>query len=107
MLPARRSAARFTGREVADALAGRLRGPRAERALEMAAQTGRWMPADARRAFRDVGRCADRVPTILHQLRNGADPEEIGRRLNPLGGSWPVRRTIEIASELIARELNR
>jgi len=107
MLPARRSTARFTGREVADALAGRLHGPRAESVLGMAAQTARWMPDDRRRAFREVGRYADRVPTILHQLRNGARPEEIGRRLSPLGGAWRVRRTVEIASDLIARELNR
>jgi DHA1 family multidrug resistance protein-like MFS transporter len=106
-IPARRAGARFTGREVAAALAGRLEGPRAQSALEMAAQPVRWMPADSRQAFRDVPRFADRVPTILSQLRNGADPEEIGRRMSPLSGSWPVQRTIEIASDLIARELNR
>lgn len=107
MLPARRPRQRFTAREVADALAGRAHGPRAESVLAMAAQTARWMPDDPRRAFREVPRCADRVPTILYQLRSGADPAEIGRRLSPLGGEWPVRRTIEIASDLIARELNR
>ena len=98
---------RFTGDEVALALSGRLRGPRAEIVLDMAAQPVRWMPIDPERAFRDVGRYADRVPTILSQIRNGGDPEEIGRRLSPLGGGWPVRRTVEIASDLIARELNR
>jgi MFS family permease len=106
-LPARRAGARFTGREVAAALAGRIEGPRAQSALEMAAQPVRWMPANSRQAFREVPRFADRVPTILTQLRNGADPEEIGRRISPLRGSWPVQRTIEIASDLIARELNR
>jgi hypothetical protein len=100
-------AERFTGREVAEALVGRRNGPRAERALEMAAQTGRWMPAEPSKVFREVGRIADRVPTILYQVRTGAEPEEIGRRLSPLGGEWPVRRTVEIASDLIARELNR
>jgi DHA1 family multidrug resistance protein-like MFS transporter len=107
LTPAPRAGERFTSREVADALSGQLHGPRAERALEMAAQPVRWMPVDPQRAFRDVPRYAERVPTILHQLRNGADPEQIGRRLSPLGGGWPVRRTIEIASDLIARELNR
>jgi hypothetical protein len=107
LLPARRSAPRFTGAEVADALAGRLHGPRAERVLELAAQTSRWLPDDPRRTFREVGRYADRVPTILYQLRTGADPEEIGRRMSPFGGGWRVRRTVEIASDLIARELNR
>lgn len=107
LMPVQNSGKRFSRREVVDALAGRLSGPRAEQALEMAAQTVRWMPADSRRAFQEVGRYADRVPTILYHLRNGADPEEIGRRLSPLGGAWPVRRTIDIASDLIARELNR
>jgi MFS transporter, DHA1 family, multidrug resistance protein len=98
---------RFTGHEVVLALSGRLQGPRAEVVLDMAAQPSRWMPLDSQRTFRDVGRYADRVPTILSQIRNGGDPEEIGRRLSPLGGDWPVRRTVEIASDLIARELNR
>ncbi|MFN8632598.1 MAG: MFS transporter [Chloroflexota bacterium] len=107
VLPARRPVRPFSGYEVAEALAGRLQGPRAEQALEMAAQPSRWMPAEPQETFRQVGRFADRVPTILFQVRSGADPEEIGRRISPLSGSWPVRRTVEIASDLIARELNR
>jgi DHA1 family multidrug resistance protein-like MFS transporter len=106
-LAARTGRERFTGHEVALALSGRLQGPRADVVLDMAAQPSRWMPIDSARTFRDVGRYADRVPTILSQIRNGGDPEEIGRRLSPLGGGWPVRRTVEIASDLIARELNR
>jgi MFS transporter, DHA1 family, multidrug resistance protein len=97
----------YTSREVRAALAGQLHGPRAESALAMAAQTGRWMPVDPQRAFREVPRYAERVPTILFQLRQGDDPDSIGRGLSPLGGTWPVRRTIEIAAELIARELNK
>jgi DHA1 family multidrug resistance protein-like MFS transporter len=107
LMPSRRVSPGFTASEVAAALAGRLRGSRAESVLEMAAQPVRWMPADPSRTFREVPRLADRVPTILHQFRNGAEPGEIGRRISPLGGEWPVRRTIEIASDLIARELNR
>jgi DHA1 family multidrug resistance protein-like MFS transporter len=107
LLVSRQPRQRFTRQEVAAALAGRLSGPRAESALEMAAQPVRWMPADPERAFRDVGRYAERVPTILVQLRGGADPEEIGRRLSLFGGAWPVKRTVEIASELIASELNK
>ncbi len=98
---------RFTGCEVAAALTGNVDGPRAAAALEMAAQPIRWMPTDPTAAFRDVPRYADRVPTILYQMRHGGDPEEIGRRLSPLGGGWPVRRTVEIAADLIARELNK
>ncbi|HZO28047.1 MAG TPA: hypothetical protein VFH48_18885, partial [Chloroflexota bacterium] len=48
LMPVRHSGRRFSRREVVDALAGRLSGPRAEQPLEMAAQTVRWMPADSR-----------------------------------------------------------
>jgi hypothetical protein len=65
------------------------------------------MPDEPERAFREVPNLAGRVPTILFQIRQGGDPEMIGRRLSPLGGGWPVRRTVEIASDLIAQELNR
>jgi MFS family permease len=100
-------AAHFTTAEVVEALSGRLTGPRADTALDMAAQTVRWLPAEPQQAFREVGRYADRVPAILYKVRNGVDPEQIGRELSPLGGGWPVRRTVEIAADLIARELNR
>jgi MFS family permease len=107
LLPTRQTGARFSREEVVEALTGRLRGERAESALAMAARPSRWMPAEPERAFRDVPHYAERVLTILHQVRRGDDPETIGRRLSPLGGGWPVRRTVEIASDLIARELNR
>jgi MFS family permease len=107
LMPNRNRSRRFTGAEVEAAISGRSQGPRAMAALDMAAQPVRWMPADPAAAFRDVHRFADRVPTILYQVRNGGDPEEIGRRISPLGGSWSVHRTVEIAAELIARELNK
>ncbi|MCC7368621.1 MAG: MFS transporter [Chloroflexi bacterium] len=108
LMPARKvQQPRFTTAEVEAALLGRSHGSRAQSALDMAAQTARWMPTEPRKAFREVGRYADRVPAILYQMRNGGDPEMIGRELSPLGGSWPVRRTVEIAADLIARELNR
>ena len=85
--------------------ASRASGPR--RCSELAGQTSRWLPDDPRRAFAEVPQYADRVPTILYQIRQGGDPEVIGRRLSPLGGGWPVRRSVEIAAGLIAGELNR
>ena len=94
--------AQFTTSEVVEALCGRMTGPRAESALSMAAQTVRWLPAEPQLAFREVGRYADRVPSILVQVRAVGDPEQIGRELSPLGGGWPVRRTVEIAANLIA-----
>jgi DHA1 family multidrug resistance protein-like MFS transporter len=107
LLPARPAVARFSRQEVADALAGKLQGARADSVLALAAQPSRWMPTEPFQTFREVSNYADRVPTILYQIRQGHDPEVIGRRLSPLGGGWPVRRTVEIASDLIARELNR
>ena len=100
--------ARFTGAEVADALAGRLHGPRADSVLEMAAQT---VPLAAGRSPSARSARSGGTPTASRRssTRFGAapTPEEIGRRMSPLGGEWPVRRTVEIASDLIARELNR
>jgi DHA1 family multidrug resistance protein-like MFS transporter len=107
LLPGRPVTARFSAQEVSDALVGRLDGPRADSILAMAAQPSRWMPDEPTQTFREVPNLAGRVPTILYQIRQGGDPEVIGRRLSPLGGGWPVRRTVEIASGLIAQELNR
>jgi MFS family permease len=107
LLPSRPAVAAFSSHEVAEALTGRLQGARADSVLALASQTSRWLPSEPQRFFREVPQYADRVPTILYQLRQGHDPEVIGRRLSPLGGSWPVTRTVELASDLIARELNR
>jgi DHA1 family multidrug resistance protein-like MFS transporter len=107
LFQSRPAVAAFSSQEVADALIGRSQGARADSVLALASQTSRWLPDEPRRFFREVPQYADRVPTILFQLRQGYDPETIGRRLSPLGGSWPVKRTVELASDLIARELNR
>jgi DHA1 family multidrug resistance protein-like MFS transporter len=107
LFQSRPAVAAFSSQEVTDALIGRLQGDRADSVLALASQTSRWLPSEPRRFFREVPQYADRVPTILYQLRQGHDPETIGRRLSPLGGSWPVKRTVELASDLIARELNR
>jgi DHA1 family multidrug resistance protein-like MFS transporter len=102
-----RHAERYTTEEVVLALSGSVEGERATAVLELAGQTSRWLPDNPRRAFAEVPQYADRVPTILYQIRQGGDPEVIGRRLSPLGGGWPVRRSVEIAAGLIAGELNR
>jgi MFS family permease len=98
---------RYTADEVMRALAGQVQGERASAVLDLAAQTSRWLPADPRRTFAEVPQFADRLPTILYQIRAGGDPETIGRRLSPFGSGWPVRRSVEIAAGLIAVELNR
>jgi MFS family permease len=107
LLPARRSAPCFTPTEVRAALVGSLDGPRADAILEVAAAPARWLPSDTRRTFNHLSRYGDRLPTILHLYRAGEDAETIGRRFSPLGGAWAVERTVDIASELIAKHLNR
>ena len=89
------------------ALVGALDGPRADAILDVAAEPARWLPSDTRRAFDDLARYGERLPTILHLYRSGERAETIGRRFGPLGGAWAVERTVDIASELIAKQLNR
>ena len=98
---------RFSVDEVIAALRGTATGPRADVILETVARPAEWMPADPERAFRNLPRHADRLPTILHLYRQGEDTETIGRRLSPLGGGWAVERTVEITAGLIADRLNR
>ena len=105
--PTRRKTPAYTPAEVRAALVGSLGGPRADAILEVAAAPARWLPTDTLRAFDHLSRYGDRLPTILHLYRAGEDAESIGRRFGPLGGGWAVERTVEIASELIAKQLNR
>ena len=44
-------------------------------------------------------------PVVRYE--NSGDFERIGRELSPLGGRGHIHRTVEIAADLIARELNR
>jgi len=107
LLPTRRREARYTAAEVRTALVGDASGGRADAILAVAAAPGRWMPDDSRDAFKELARYGERFPSILHLYRAGEDPECIGRRFGPLGGAWAVERTVDIASELIAKQLNR
>ncbi len=103
----RDTAPRFTPAEVSAALRGDASGARADAILDVAAQPSAWLPANPARAFRDAPRYADRLPTILHLLRQGEDAESIGRRLSLFGGAWPIERTVDTAARLIAAHLNR
>ena len=87
-------------------LRGKERGDRAQRALEVIAAPASWLPADPRRAFGNLAWHAERLPTIFHFYRRGWSPEQIGRRLSPLGGAWAVDSTMRVAADLIARRLN-
>ena len=103
----RRAEPRFTSAEVLAALRGHLRGRRAEAILDLAGRPAAWLPADPRRAFGDSPRYVDRLPTILHWLRQGDDVETIGRRLSLFGSAWAIEQTVDAAAGLIAARLNR
>jgi hypothetical protein len=96
----------YSSDEVLDILRGLGPGERAEPALEVIATPTEWLPADNRRAFGNLAWYAERLPTILYLYRRGWAPEQIGRRLSPLGGGWAVEQTLGRAAELIAARIN-
>lgn len=107
LLMPRRRERRFSSEEVLAALEGKVHGSRADEILDVVSRPSEWMPTDPRRTFEEVPRYGVRLPTILYLYRRGEDAETIGRRLSLLGGGWATRRTIEIATRLIADRLNR
>jgi hypothetical protein len=96
----------YSGNEVLAILRGDGLGERAESALELISEPTAWLPADNRRAFGHLAWYAERLPTILHLYRRGWAPEQIGRRLSPFSGGWPVEQTLDRAAELIAARIN-
>jgi hypothetical protein len=101
-----RSPGAYSSDEVLAILRGVGEGQRAEPALEVIATPTEWLPPDSRRAFGNLAWYAERLPTILHLYRRGWAPEQIGRRLSPLGGGWAVEQTLSRAAELIAAKIN-
>jgi hypothetical protein len=80
--------------------------PRTVAVHAAAAQTSIWSSLLSRTAAFDLGRAADRLPTIVYWYRLGLSPCEIGRRLSPLGGAWDANCALDAAAALIARALN-
>jgi hypothetical protein len=72
-----------------------------------AARTGIWFSLLPDKAAAELGRAASRLPTIVYWYRQGVSPNEIGRRLSPMGGAWDADRALEVAAVLIATALNR
>ena len=97
----------YTPDEILAILRGRADGDRADVALEVIGQPSAWLPGDLQRAFGNLAWHAERLPTIFHLYRRGWAPEQIGRRLSPLGGAWCIERTLGVAANLIAERLNR
>jgi len=81
--------------------------PRTAAVHGAAAQTGLWSSLLPDKLAFELGRTASRLPTIVLWYRQGVPPNEIGRRLSPMGGAWDADRAIDVAMLLIATALNR
>jgi hypothetical protein len=81
--------------------------PRTQAVHAAAARTGVWSSLLPDKAAFDLGRAANRLPTIVHWYCQGVPLHEIGRRLSPLGGAWDADHALDVATVLIARALNR
>jgi hypothetical protein len=109
-LRALRGPGRYSSKEVRLRLQARdpLGGPRTAAVQAAAAQVGGWMrllPSDAGREH-NLGLAAGRLPTVVFWFCEGLSPEQIGRRLTPLGESCYGDRAIDAACTLIAALLN-
>jgi hypothetical protein len=81
--------------------------PRTAAVHSAAAHTAIWSGRLSRRLASELGRTANRLPTIVYWYRQGVPAHEIGRRLSPFGSAWDANRAVEVASALIADVLNR
>jgi hypothetical protein len=81
--------------------------PRTQAVHAAASRTGVWSSLLPDKAACDLGRAANRLPTIVHWYRQGVPLHEIGRRVSPLGGAWDADHALDVAAMLIARALNR
>jgi hypothetical protein len=71
-----------------------------------AAMTGVWASLLTDRVAFDLGRAANRLPTVVFWYCQGLCLHEIGRRLSPFGTRWDAERAVDAAAELIAQALN-
>jgi hypothetical protein len=72
-----------------------------------AAMTAIWSSDVPDRMAFDLGRAANRLPTVVFWYRQGLSAQEIGRRLSPFGTAWDADRALNAAATLIAEALNR
>jgi hypothetical protein len=102
-----RPLARYSPRDVRALLApaaGELdEGRRA--VLATAAVPGAWLDHLGKRQAHELGRLADRLPTVVFLHVSGASSQEILRRV---GGwsTWSVERALDVAADCIAARLN-
>ncbi len=98
----------FTAEEVRQRLeVDRAEDARTAAVHAMAARTSIWATELPERLAFDLGRTANRLPTVVFWYRQGVCAHEIGRRLSPFGGAWDANRALDAAAALIATALNR
>ncbi len=98
----------FSAEEVRQRL--RLNLPHDERTRAVhaaAARTGVWSHQLSDHLAFELGRAADRLPTVVYWYRQGVPLCDIGRRLSPFGSDWDANRALDAAAMLIAQSLNR
>jgi hypothetical protein len=71
-----------------------------------AAHTGVWSGRLSDPLAFELGRAANRLPTVVFWYRQGVSLHEIGRRLSPFGSVWDANRALDAAATLIAQVLN-
>ncbi|MBV9327406.1 MAG: hypothetical protein JO352_27000 [Chloroflexi bacterium] len=81
--------------------------PRTAAVHAAAARVGVWSSLLRPQDAFDLGRAADRLPTVVYWYRQGVSAGEIGRRLSPFGGAWDANRALDTAARLIAEVLNK
>ena len=98
----------FTPREVRERLRdANPTDPRTILVQEAASRTSFWAGRPSDKLAFELGRAANRLPTVVYWYRQGVSSCEIGRRLSPLGDEWQAERALDVATMLIARSLNR
>ncbi len=80
---------------------------RTEAVHAAAARTGVWSDRLPDRLAFELGRAANRLPSVVYWYRQGLSPRDIGQRLSPFGSDWDANRALDAASMLIAQSLNR
>jgi hypothetical protein len=80
--------------------------PRTAAVHGAAARSGIWSGLLPDNAAFELGRAANRLPTIVFWYSQGMPPGEIGRRLSPFGSAWDADRALSVATALIATVLN-
>jgi hypothetical protein len=99
---------RYTAGEVSHLLHPDARGSdrRRQAVLEAAAVPSAWLAHLDRREACELGRLAERLPTIVFLHASGSSPEQIAQRVGGWG-AWGVERALDVAARCIAERLNR